>query len=86
MVQKSCKEQSCVDPWGSLHRDGDVETLEDALKPEFDTFYRNQTKVQYDRCERGFILDAEGPQEFDVFEHGRSQKRLNGRIHWSELV
>lgn len=67
MVQKSCKEQACYDPWRSLHPGGEVRSLADALSPEYDEFYAGQTKVRYNYCSRGFLLDAEGPQEYDVY-------------------
>lgn len=62
-VLKSCKAQMCVQPWRSLHPEGSVESLRDALSPRFDSFYEDRsTKIEFDRCEMGFILDAEGPQ------------------------
>lgn len=68
MVLKSCKEASCYDPWRSLHPNGDVDSLADALNTKYDTFYNNQTKVEFERCARGYIVDAEGPQDFNVFD------------------
>lgn len=74
MVLKSCREQACYDPWRSLHPDGRVRSLADALSVEYDEFYRGQTKVQFDYCSRGYLLDAEGPQEFDVFGHDEERR------------
>jgi hypothetical protein len=56
-----------------------VGSLDDALSPRFDEFYiQQQVKVQFNRCEFGYIVDAEGPQ-FDsdglVYRHG---------LPWSE--
>jgi hypothetical protein len=63
LVLKSCKGESCVRPWRSLHPTGDVESLQDALNPRFDDFYdRQQAKVEYSRCELGYLISAEGPQ------------------------
>lgn len=70
MVLKSCREQACYEPWKSLHPDGSVCSLADALDPKYDDFYREQTKVQYAYCSRGYILDAEGPMEYNVWGEG----------------
>jgi hypothetical protein len=78
-VLKSCKGERCAKPWQALHPEGDVSTLEDALSPKFDVFYeKEQVKIRYDRCEAGYIVDAEGPQfegEGLVFRGG---------VKWSE--
>jgi hypothetical protein len=81
LVLKSCKGERCVKPWKALHPSGDVSTLKQALSPRFDGFYeREQVRVRYNRCEQGYIIDAEGPQ-FDtnglVFRDG---------VRWSEWV
>ncbi|KAM0414589.1 hypothetical protein ACHAPT_013571 [Fusarium lateritium] len=63
LVLKSCKGDVCVHPWQVLHVDGSVNSLLDALDPEFDHFYEEeQTKVSFSRCEEGYIIDSEGPQ------------------------
>ncbi|KAI3393250.1 hypothetical protein diail_4539 [Diaporthe ilicicola] len=62
MVLKSCKGDTCIKPWRVLHPREDVHSLSDALQVRFDSFYRNQAKVAYNRCELGYIIDAEGPQ------------------------
>ncbi|KAL3420736.1 arylsulfatase [Phlyctema vagabunda] len=62
-VLKSCKSDTCVTPWRSLHPKGDVLTLNDALSIHYDSLYEvEQKKVIFNRCERGYIVDAEGPQ------------------------
>ncbi|CEJ87402.1 hypothetical protein VHEMI04403 [[Torrubiella] hemipterigena] len=62
-VLKSCKEETCVRPWHSLHPQGNVENLNDALSAKFDAFYtEQQVKVAFNRCELAHILEAEGPQ------------------------
>ncbi|KAF4980233.1 hypothetical protein FZEAL_3712 [Fusarium zealandicum] len=62
LVLKSCKGKSCTEPWKVLHPDGDVASLQDALREEFDSFYKQQVKVRFDRCEDGYLIEAEGPQ------------------------
>ncbi|PKX88203.1 alkaline phosphatase-like protein [Aspergillus novofumigatus IBT 16806] len=43
-----------------LHPDGSVHNLLDALDHKYDAFYRDQFKVSFDRCEYGYVIDAEG--------------------------
>lgn len=62
-VLKNCKAETCTRPWKALHPAGSVETLRDALSPRFDAYYaERQNSIVFDRCEMGFILDAEGPR------------------------
>lgn len=77
MVMKSCKGWTCVEPWKVLHPAGDVESLSEALGGQFDQFYREQPQVSFDRCEPGYIVDAEGPQEAAVYRQGL------GWSHWT---
>lgn len=68
MVLKSCKQQSCTHPWKSLHPSGDVNNLLHALSTNYDDFYREQVKVSFTRCEGGYIVESEGPQDFYAFD------------------
>ncbi|KAI0599225.1 alkaline-phosphatase-like protein [Biscogniauxia sp. FL1348] len=66
-VLKSCKAETCIRPWEALHPAGNVESLREALSPRFDAFYEEETgRIRFERCEMGYILEAEGPQ----FEKG----------------
>ncbi|KAI2778173.1 Arylsulphatase [Daldinia loculata] len=77
-VLKSCKAETCVYPWKALHPAGNVASLKDALSPRFDAFYDDKSrKIEFDRCEMGFILDAEGPQ----FEHESILSSLDPNWH-----
>ena len=51
MVGKSCKEESCRDPWSVLFPRGQVSSLEDAMDPKYDDFFAKQPKVSYGSCE-----------------------------------
>ncbi|GKZ17828.1 extracellular sulfatase Sulf-1 [Aspergillus brasiliensis] len=62
MVLKSCRGETCIHPWRTLHPDGDVNSLRDALDDTFDGFYVRQVRVQFGWCERGYLIEAEGPQ------------------------
>lgn len=68
MVLKSCKQQSCTHPWKSLHPSGNVQSLDDALSPAYDDFYKEQVKVSFTNCESGYIRESEGPQAFRAYE------------------
>ncbi|CAI4212298.1 unnamed protein product [Parascedosporium putredinis] len=70
-VLKSCSGISCSQPWRSLHPQGNVASLRDALSQRFDAFYAEQARVEWSRCELGHIIDAEGPQ----FEK-------DGNVYW----
>ncbi|EXM21786.1 Arylsulfatase [Fusarium oxysporum f. sp. vasinfectum] len=62
LVLKSCKGNTCIEPWKILHPEGGVTSLKDALQAKFNAFYKEQVKVRFDRCEYGHLIDAEGPQ------------------------
>ena len=68
MVLKSCKGTQCTRPWNVIHPNGDVKDLWDALSVKYDLFYlREQQRVEFNRCEQGYILDAEGPQDVKIW-------------------
>ena len=76
MVTKSCKGRTCVDPWSVLHCTGDVRTLADALRADFDGFQAGVSeKVGFEKCELGYILECEGPQTLASFEVWKGKKR-----------
>ncbi|RMZ87574.1 hypothetical protein DV736_g5199, partial [Chaetothyriales sp. CBS 134916] len=84
LVLKSCKSSSCTRPWRVLHPDGSVSDLHGALVAEFDDFYETQQqRVAFSRCERGYILDAEGPVDVKAFDGGLAPR---GGREWAELV
>lgn len=62
LILKSCQGRICIEPWKDLHPDGSVHTLRDALSTEHDAVYQSTPAIAFDRCENGYILDAEGPQ------------------------
>ncbi|KAK5047192.1 hypothetical protein LTR84_006714 [Exophiala bonariae] len=70
MVLKSCKGEQCLKPWKTLHPDGSVYTLSQALAPEYDEFYATQPKVAFTACEIGYIVRSEGPQKILPFHIG----------------
>lgn len=70
LVLKSCKGTTCIDPWVVLHPDGSVKNLGDSVQLRYDAFYHSQPKVAFDRCELGYIVDAEGPQHPLLYRDG----------------
>jgi N-acetylglucosamine-6-sulfatase len=62
MVLKSCKGKSCRHPWHTLHRQGNVHSLTDAMNPKYDEFYRTQVKIEFSACKQGYLIEFEGPQ------------------------
>lgn len=83
MVLKSCKARSCTHPWEVLHPSGDVNNLHEALKVEYNHFYEvEQEKVQFSKCEKGYILESEGPLEAKSFR----EIGPRGGKYWAELV
>ena len=68
-----------------LHPAGDVKDLHDALHQKFDDFYEiEQKRVSFSKCEKGYILESEGPvgaKSFSIDEIG-----ARGGWMWSELV
>ncbi|EXJ70853.1 arylsulfatase [Cladophialophora psammophila CBS 110553] len=85
MVLKTCKARSCTHPWESLHPDGDVDNLQDALDARYDDFYElHQQRVRFEKCEKGYILESEGPRHVKAFPLSDIGPR--GGVQWSELV
>jgi len=85
LVLKTCKSRTCTHPWEVLHPSGNVKNLHDALNSRYDHFYEiQQERVRFEKCEKGYILDSEGPRnaksaELDVIEP-------RGGAMWGELV
>ena len=85
LVLKTCKARECVHPWEVLHPKGNVRNLHDALDHRYDDFYeQQQERVSFSKCEKGYILESEGPigaQSYLVEDVG-----VRGGEKWSELV
>lgn len=68
MVAKSCAMDSCRNPWQELFPGGQVYNLTDAMRPEYDLFFKQQPKVEFARCVQMHIVEKEGPQDVIPFE------------------
>ncbi|QKX53241.1 uncharacterized protein TRUGW13939_00317 [Talaromyces rugulosus] len=87
LVLKSCKGQVCVKPWKALHPQGEVTSLKDALDTRYDYFYKEKqtSRVYFDECARGYLLDVEGPQyNFESNDEGNSF--IRDGLPWYEWV
>lgn len=64
LTLKGCKGRVCTRPWETLHPQGDVANLEQALNAKYDDFYlEKQLKVSFSECAAGQLLQYEGPQQ-----------------------
>lgn len=71
MVLKTCRGRECTHPWEMLHPKGDVHDLKDAADPIYDHFYEHeQQRVKFDKCEKGYILESEGPLHIKPYLEG----------------
>ena len=77
VVLKTCKARQCTHPWESLHPEGGVQTLKEALDPRFDAFYKSQGRVVWERCEEAYVREREGVE----FEGGE-----DGGYMWHEVA
>ncbi|KAK1075088.1 hypothetical protein LTR74_000493 [Friedmanniomyces endolithicus] len=86
MLLKTCKARQCTHPWEILHPAGDVRNLHDALRAEYDDFYeRQQQRVEFGRCEKGYIKESEGPEGV-VMWRGLDEIGVRGGGRWEHLV
>lgn len=62
MVLKTCKGDTCRQPWLVIHPEGNVRNLQQALNPEYDSFYETQENhVEIAACLQGYFLSNEMP-------------------------
>ncbi|KAI1260494.1 Arylsulphatase [Xylariaceae sp. FL1019] len=88
-VLKSCSGVSCRFPWLSLHPEGDVSSLVDALDPKFDHFYEEEmVRVYFAYCANGLVPSAEGPvwRELEEAKKGMGESDSEGSIYLREGV
>lgn len=87
MTLKRCKSRQCVYPWETLHPDGSVKSIREALHPRYDHFYEHEMpEVSFEECAQGFIVAVEGPQEPAIFGMDREAAKYAYRrgTHWSD--
>jgi N-acetylglucosamine-6-sulfatase len=65
LILKSCKGQSCIEPWRAFHADGQVRSLQGAMHSSYDGFYARiaaEAKVGFKECAAGYVKAVEGPE------------------------
>ncbi|KAK5173343.1 uncharacterized protein LTR77_002024 [Saxophila tyrrhenica] len=67
MVLKSCKMDSCRDPWATLFPGGEVVDIRGAMNSTYDAFFKDQPKISYSSCIDGHVVAEEGPQTVMAF-------------------
>ncbi|KAH0257183.1 Arylsulphatase, partial [Aureobasidium melanogenum] len=98
LILKTCKATTCIKPWSSIHNNSDVQTLTQALNPDFDVYYIKHPKVGFSSCELGYIPEAEGNVDHISFAAGvdwtlateqpalKGQEPFKYRGSWSDWV
>jgi N-acetylglucosamine-6-sulfatase len=62
MVLKTCVGRLCTHPWETLFPNGEVNDLLDAADSTYDDFFESKVeRVAFEKCERGYIAESEGP-------------------------
>ncbi|ORE04925.1 arylsulfatase [Rhizopus microsporus var. microsporus] len=78
VVLKSCRAQSCRDPWRILHPDDhSVKTLKDALHHKYDAHYTQFRKVKLEECLPYYNLANEVPQIAIIQNLHKRQERTS---------
>lgn len=83
-VLKSCSGETCRHPWKVLHPSGDVKTLRDALKPEYNEFYKNLPKVEFKHCMRHYDPQNELPAS-SVFPGNHKSQHARHLEEWMHM-
>ena len=68
LTLKQCSGRVCSRPWEIIHPAGDVSTLQDAMRSDFDDFYGSQPRVSFSRCAPGYLTEFEGALGPKIFE------------------
>lgn len=75
LVLKTCDGRQCTHPWQSLFPYGEVHCLSDALDSKFDEFFEQRVeRVRFDRCEKGYIFESEGPMWSDKLAYRMTEE------------
>jgi N-acetylglucosamine-6-sulfatase len=85
MVLKTCKDESCTQPWKVLHPDGGVRSLKDGLSKQYDKFYAEQPKMWFKGCAPGYFADWENQDSVNSMDvHGGPGLVAQGVLadHW----
>lgn len=92
MVLKTCKDKVCVHPWRTLHPDGKVNDLKEALDQKYDSFYEEQPKMSFSSCLDAYYLENENQAAVKSWEESQdgagltSQPEFDYAMHWQLLT
>ncbi|KAG2175458.1 hypothetical protein INT43_001105 [Umbelopsis isabellina] len=75
LVLKSCKAESCRNPWKILHEQDKIGSLPQALSKDLDDFYATLPKVKYDHCTGYYDYENEAPHFGDTALAAESPKQ-----------
>ncbi len=88
MILKTCKGRTCHSPWESLHPDGNVRSLEEALHPKYDSFYETQPKMEFYGCPPAYRAEMESQEPLKTYS-GKVDvvdQSFDYTNHWHLLV
>lgn len=75
MVLKTCEARQCTHPWESLFPEGEVRCLSDALNVKYDHYFASKLeRVRFDRCEKGYIAESEGPMWNEKYAYAMTEE------------
>lgn len=63
MVLKTCRQDTCRDPYSVLFPKSEVKNLTAAMNKTYDTFFNNMPKVAFQGCYTGYIPEFEQSQK-----------------------
>ncbi|KAF7557311.1 hypothetical protein G7Z17_g832 [Cylindrodendrum hubeiense] len=88
MVLKTCKNRVCTHPWESLHPDGNIQSLKQALNERFDEFYDGQPQMWFSDCPLGYFFEVENQDPVQTFaETPKLQKQgFDWVNHWQHFT
>lgn len=59
IVLKTCKGETCRNPWKVIHPGGDVNSLSDAMDPKYNQCYQDQPRLEFHACQPGYLKEFE---------------------------
>lgn len=77
LVLKTCTGKTCHNPWTALDPSGQTTSLLDALDAKYDSFYKNQNRVKFDHCSKGYFINNELPIDYLTFGNHSSMESRN---------
>lgn len=70
LVLRRCSGSACLSPWSSIFPNGEVHDLSEALSAEYDDYFEELEKFEYEECKIGFFEELEGPEWSEELVYG----------------